>query len=49
MRERMGEVWVTGWYGERETSLVQVNYRVIQTERTELCSSELLRDANREN
>jgi len=49
MRKRMGEVRATGWYGQRELSLVQVNYRVIQTERTEPGSSELTGDTNREN
>jgi len=33
--------WTTGWYKQRELSLVQVNYWGIQTKRTESGSSEL--------
>ena len=48
MRRRMGEVGVTGWCGQKEPSLVQLNYRVIQTERTEPGSTELPGDIKRE-
>ena len=47
MRKRMGEFRVTGWYGQRDPSLVQVNYWVMQIDKIEPGSSELLGDTER--